>query len=171
MEFTAAEKQAIEKLRTRYPEPRSLVLPLLWMIQKREGYIPEEAVSLIAEELQIPPIWVEEPRTWYSMFNTQKKGKYIIEVCQNATCSVLGSEEIIDHICERLQIKVGETTADGMFTLQVAECLGSCGTGPVMQIDDICYDLLTPEKVDQILDDLRHGKVHEQQPLSFPEYQ
>ena len=171
MEFTDNEKQEIAQLRTRYPDARSLVLPLLWMIQKREGWVAEDAVQLIADELQIPPIWVEEARTWYSMFNTQKKGKYLIEVCQNASCAMFGSGEIISHICKKLNIRVGETTKDGLFTLQAAECLGSCGTGPVMQIGDVCYDLLTTEKVDQILEDLRNGKIHDQQPLTFPVYQ
>ena len=170
MEFTEEEKQEITFLRTRYPNTRSLVLPLLWMIQRRNGWVPEDAVALIAKELEIPPIWVEEARTWYSMFENKEKGKYILEVCHNATCAMLGSEEIIEHICQKLKIKVGETTADGLFTLQVAECLGSCGTGPVMQVGDVCYDRLTAELVDQILAALREGKIVEQQPQEFPEY-
>jgi len=170
MEFTQAEKKEIAYLRTRYPDSRSLTLPLMWMIQNREGYVSDEAVYLIAQELNIPPIWVEEVRSWYSMFTKQKEGKYVLEVCNNISCSLLGSQKIIDHLCDRLKIKVGETTPDGMFTIKTAECLGSCGTGPMMQVGENYYELLTEDKVDQILEDLKNGKEHEQQPQEFPEY-
>jgi NADH-quinone oxidoreductase E subunit len=170
MEFTQAERKEIEYLRTRYPDTRSLTLPLMWMIQKREGHVSDEAVYLIADELKIPPIWVEEVRSWYSMFSKEKEGKYVLEICNNISCSLLGSQEIIDYLCKDLKIKVGETTKDGMFTIKTAECLGSCGTGPMMQIDDNYYELLTEEKIDKILDALRNGKEYEQQPQEFPEY-
>jgi NADH-quinone oxidoreductase subunit E len=170
MEFTKAERKEIEYLRTRYPDNRSLTLPLMWMIQKREGYVSDEAVYLIADELKIPPIWVEEVRSWYSMFTKEKEGKYVLEVCNNISCSLLGSQEIIHYLCDKLGIKVDETTKDGMFTIKTAECLGSCGTGPMMQVDDNYYELLDKEKIDKILEDLRNGKEHEQQPQVFPEY-
>ena len=170
MEFTEAEKKEIAYLRTRYENARSLTLPLMWMIQKREGYVSDEAVDLIAEELQIPKVWVEEVRSWYSMFTEKKEGKYVLEVCNNISCAMLGSQDIIDHICKTLNIKVGETTPDGMFTLKTVECLGSCGTGPMMQVGDRYYELLDEEKVDQILEDLRNGKEHEQKPQQWPEY-
>ncbi|MBN1352160.1 NAD(P)H-dependent oxidoreductase subunit E [candidate division KSB1 bacterium] len=170
MNFTQSEKKEIAALRSRYPDARSLILPLMWMIQKREGWISEDAVQLIADELEVPPIWVQEVRSWYSMFNEAPKGKYILEVCCNMTCSHLGGEEIVAHICKKLKIKVGETTADGMFTLQTAECLGSCGTGPMMQVGENYYELLDTEKVDRILEDLANGKEQEQVSQQFPEY-
>ncbi len=170
MEFTESEKKQIKQLRTRYPDTRSLTLPLMWMIQKREGHVSDEAVYLIANELDIPAIWVEEVRSWYSMFTDKKEGTYVLEVCNNISCAMLGSQDIIDHICQKLNIRVGETTADGMFTLKTVECLGSCGTGPMMQIGDNYYELLDTAKVDQILEDLRNGKEHEQQPQQFPKY-
>ena len=170
MKFTEAEKKEISHLRTRYPDSRSLTLPLIWMIQKREGYIADEAVQLIAQQLDIQPIWVEEVRSWYSMFSQEKEGKYVLEVCNNISCSLMGSKEIIDYISEKLNIKVGETTKDGMFTLKTAECLGSCGTGPMMQVDDNYYEMLDKEKVDIILEDLSNGKQYEQQPQEFPVY-
>ncbi len=171
MEFTQAERKEIEYLQTRYPDTRSLILPLMWMIQKRERHVSDEAVYLIANKLKIPPIWVEEVRSWYSMFTKEKEGKYVLEVCNNISCSLLGSQNIIDYLCDKLSIKVGETTRDGIFTIKTAECLGSCGTGPMMQIGDNYYELLTEQKIDKILDDLRNGKEHEQQPQQFPEYQ
>ena len=170
MEFTQVEKKEIEYLRTRYPDTRSLTLPLMWMIQKREGFVSDEAVYLIAKELNIPPIWVEEVRSWYSMFTREKEGKYVLEVCNNISCSLLGSQGIIDYLCNKLNVKVGETTKDGMFTVKTAECLGSCGTGPMMQVGDNYYELLTEEKIDQILENLKDGKEREQQPQEFPEY-
>ena len=170
MEFTKEEKKEIKYLRTRYPDSRSLTLPLMWMIQKREGYVSDEAVDLIAHELNIPKIWVEEVRSWYSMFTEEKEGKYVLEVCNNISCSLMGSQDIIDHICKTLNIKVGETTPDGMFTLKTAECLGSCGTGPMMQVGEKYYELLNEEKVDQILENLRNGIEREQKPQEWPEY-
>ncbi len=170
MEFTQAEKKEITRLRKRYPDSRSLTLPLMWLIQKREGYISDEAVHLISTELNIPPIWVEEVRSWYSMFTRKKEGKYVLEICHNLSCSLLGSQEIIDYLRKKLKIAVGGTTKDGLFTLKTAECLGSCGTGPAMQVGDTYYELLKIEKIDQILTDLKEGKVHQQKPQEFPEY-
>lgn len=170
MDFTDTEKKEITYLRTRYPDSRSLTLPLMWMIQNREGFVSTEACVLIARELDIPQIWVEEVRSWYSMFSTKKEGKYVLEICNNISCSILGSQEIIDYLCEKLNIKVGETTADGLYTLKLTECLGSCGTGPMMQIGDNYYELLDKEKIDHILDDLKNGKKYEQKPQAFPEY-
>lgn len=170
MEFTTQEKKQITHLRTRYPDSRSLTLPLLWMIQKREGYVSNDAVDLIAKELNIPKIWVEEVRSWYSMFTEEKEGKYVLEVCNNITCALMGSQVIIDHICETLKIKVGETTKDGMFTLKTAECLGSCGTAPMMQVGDDYYEMLNEDKVDQILEDFKNDKQYEQKPQEWGEY-
>ncbi|HDQ00598.1 MAG TPA: NADH-quinone oxidoreductase subunit NuoE [bacterium] len=170
MEFNETEKKKIAHLRTRYPDSRSLTLPLMWMIQKRKGFVSDEAVALIATELELPKIWVEEVRSWYSMFSEKQTGKYVLEVCNNISCALMGSQEIIDHICSVLKIKVGETTADGMFTLKTAECLGSCGTAPMMQVGDRYYELLTEEKVDQILEDLKNNTQPEQKPQQWPEY-
>ncbi|MFZ5519509.1 MAG: NADH-quinone oxidoreductase subunit NuoE [Candidatus Zhuqueibacterota bacterium] len=171
MEFTDTEKKKIAHLKTRYPDSRSLTLPVMWMIQKREGFVSDEAVYLIANELDIPPIWVEEVRSWYSMFTEEKEGKYVLEVCNNITCAIMGSQDIIDYLCKTLHIKVGETTPDGMFTIKTAECLGSCGTAPMMQVDDNYYELLDKAKIDSILDDFRSGKEHKQQQQEFPVYQ
>ena len=170
MEFTKEEKQKIENIRARYPDSRSLTLPLMWMIQKREGFVSNEAVDLITEELELPKIWVEEVRSWYTMFSEEQEGKYVLEVCNNITCAIMGSQEIIDHICQTLKIKVGETTADGMFTLKTAECLGSCGTAPMMQLGDNYYEMLDKEKVDQILDDLKKETIYEQKPQEWVDY-
>ncbi len=170
MEFTDTEKKKIAHLRTRYPDSRSLTLPVMWMLHKREGFISDEAVYLIANELDIPPIWVEEVRSWYSMFTEEKEGKYVLEVCNNITCSIMGSQDIVDYLCEVLNIKVGETTPDGMFTIKTAECLGSCGTAPMMQVDDNYYELLDKAKIDSILEDFKNGKEHAQKPQEFPVY-
>jgi len=170
MEFTDTEKKKIAHLRTRYPDSRSLTLPVMWMLQKREGFISDEAVYLIANELDIPPIWVEEVRSWYSMFTEEKEGKYVLEVCNNITCAMMGSQDIIDYLCEVLKIKIGETTPDGMFTIKTAECLGSCGTAPMMQVGENYYELLDKKKIDSILEDFRNGKEHAQTTQEFPEY-
>ena len=170
MEFTEVEKKEISILRTRYPDSRSLTLPVMWMIQNREGFVSDEAVHLIAKELDVPPIWVEEVRSWYSMFTKQKEGKYVLEVCNNISCSIMGSRNIINYLCDVLQINVGETTKDNMFTIKSAECLGSCGTAPMMQVGENYYETLDRKKVNQILEDFKNGKEFEQVPQDFPEY-
>jgi len=113
---------------------------------------------------------VEEVKTWYTMFSEEQEGRYVLEVCNNITCAIMGSQEIIDQICETLNIKVGETTPDGMFTLKKAECLGSCGTAPMMQLGDNYYEMLDKETVDQILADLKKGNLDEQKPQEWVEY-
>ena len=155
MKFTEVERKEIAKLRTRYPDTRSLTLPLMWMVQKREGYVSDDAVHLIANELNIPPIWVEEVRSWYSMFTKKKEGKYILEICNNLSCAISGSQEIIDYLVDKLKIKVGETTKDGMFSLEIVACLGACSMAPVMTIDGEFYGRLDRKKVQGILNGFR----------------
>ena len=113
-------------------------------------------MDYVAWVLGIQPIEVYEVATFYSMFNLEKVGKYVIEVCRTGPCSLAGGEAILDHLVTSLRIKPGETTADGLFTLKTVECLGSCGTSPVMQINTEFYEKLTPGRVDQIIEKHRH---------------
>ena len=170
MEFTESEKKEIEFLKTRYPQTRPLILPVLWMIQEREGWVSLESVKATAQILQVPEVWVEEVRSWYTLFHKKPKGKYVIDVCRTLSCALLGAEDITEHLCKKLKIKVGETTTDGMFTIQHAECLGSCGTGPMIQVGKNYYECLTPQKVDVIHDSLSQGKEIPQGPMNFPVY-
>jgi NADH-quinone oxidoreductase subunit E len=153
--LSEASLRRIEELKKRYPHPQSVVLEALWMWQGEHGWISEEGMRYIAGILEIPENHVYGVVSFYTMFNRKPVGRHKIEVCTNVSCMLRNSERILRHIEERLQIKVGETTPDQRFTLVEAECLGSCGTAPVMQIGDRYYENLDTEGVDKVLKELR----------------
>jgi NADH-quinone oxidoreductase subunit E len=145
------------KIIARYPQgkQKSALLPLLHLAQSEfDGWLSPGVMDYVASILGIRPIEVYEVATFYSMYNTKPVGKCLIEVCQTSSCWLRGSEEIVAHIKNKLRIDVGETTADGMFTLKVVECLGSCGTAPMLQCGANFYENLTTEKVDELLEKL-----------------
>ena len=145
-------------LMKRYPDGRqkSALLPLLHIAQEElGGYLSVDVMDYVAALLGIQPVEVYEVATFYSMFYLDKMGKYVIEVCRTGPCAISGGEQILAHLEEVLEIKSGETTHDGLFTLKEVECLGSCGTGPVIQVNTEYYEKLTPGKVDKLLEDLR----------------
>jgi NADH-quinone oxidoreductase subunit E len=148
----------VHELINRYPEgqQKSALLPVLHIAQEElGGYLSVDVMDYVSSLLGIQPIEVYEVATFYSMFYLNKMGKYIIEVCRTGPCSISGGEQILTHLRDVLEIKLGETTPDGMFTLKEVECLGSCGTGPVMQVNTEFYEKLTPAKVDRLIDELR----------------
>jgi NADH-quinone oxidoreductase subunit E len=116
-------------------------------------------MDYVAELLNITPIEVYEVATFYTMFHLDPTGKYVLEVCRTGPCMLVGSDKIIEHIENKLNIKLGETSSDGMFTLKTAECLGACGYGPMLQCHYKNYEFLTPEKVDNLLDAMRNGTL------------
>ena len=116
-------------------------------------------MNTVAELLNIAPIEVYEVASFYTMFNLKPVGKYVLEVCQTGPCMVQGSDEIIDYIKQKLNIKEGETSADGLFTLKPVECLGACGYAPMMQMGKFYKEHLTPEKIDKILEDCRTAAI------------
>ncbi len=148
-------KSEIQQLRARYPHPNSALLPALALAQKEHGWLSPEVLEEVAEVMELSPAQVGSVASFYTMFNRRPVGKYLVQVCTNVACSLLGAEHIVEHLKRKLGINVGETTPDGLFTLLEVECLGSCGTAPVMQINDTYYENLTAEKVDQILAELR----------------
>ena len=148
-------KARIQKIAQRYPESRSALLPALFLAQKEYGYLTKEAMEEVASILGILPVQVYEVATFYTMFNKKPVGKFHVQVCTNVSCSLLGSEMIVNCLGKKLGIKVGETTKNKLFTLTEVECLGSCGTAPMMQINDTYYENLTEEKVENILNELR----------------
>ena len=152
--------EIVEEMRShlvKYPpeRKRSALIPLLFVIQRERGYIDNAGVNYLAKflELEVTDVW--ETATFYSMFNMRPVGKYHIQVCKTLSCRIMGEPEITGHICNKLGIHVGETTADGKFTVSRVECLGSCGTAPMMQIGFDYHEDLTTEKVDKILDSLK----------------
>ncbi|MDE0405604.1 MAG: NADH-quinone oxidoreductase subunit NuoE [Nitrospira sp.] len=139
----------------RYPVKRSAMLPLLNLAQKEEGYVSQAAIREIAGILDLTPPQVFETATFYTMLNLKPIGKFHVQVCRSLMCALVGADPLIEWLRKHLGIGLGQTTGDKLFTLSTVECLGSCGTGPMMQINDDYYERLTEEKVGQILKDLR----------------
>jgi len=150
--LSAESKAEIQRIRDEYPDPQSALLPALHLAQKEYGgWLPEAALTEVAELMALPLTQVAAAASFYTMFNRRPVGKHLIQVCTNISCSLLGAEHLLDHIGRKLGIKPGKTTKDGRFSLLEVECLGSCGTAPVMQIDETNYERLTNERIDEIL--------------------
>lgn len=148
-------KEHIDDLLSRYPVKRSALLPLLNLAQKEDGYLTQAAMREIATILELTPPQVFETATFYTMFNLKPIGKYHIQVCRSLMCALVRADTLIEWLQKELGIALGQTTPDKLFTLSAVECLGSCGTGPMMQINDDYYERLTEETVAQILEDLK----------------
>jgi len=151
--------EVVEEMRshlTKYPpdRKRSALIPLLFVIQRERGYIDNPGVNFLAQFLgeEITDVW--ETATFYSMFNLRPIGRHHIQICKTLSCKIMGEPEITEHVCSKLGIHPGETTEDGKFTVSLVECLGSCGTAPMMQIGFDYYENLTKETVDRTLDSL-----------------
>ncbi len=152
----------VEKIVRRYPaeHKKSALIPVLHLAQKEfGGWLQVPVMDYVAEVLELKPIEVYEVATFYSMFNLNPVGKYVLEVCQTGPCMLNGSEEIINHIKQTLNIENGGTSADGLFTLKTSECLGACGYAPMMLLGKFYHEHLTKEKVDEILELCRQGAV------------
>jgi NADH-quinone oxidoreductase subunit E len=158
IKFSDETMQVVNKIIKRYPEGRqkSALLPVLHLAQAEfEGWLSVPVMDYVASILKIQPIEVYEVASFYSMYNLEPVGKCLIEVCQTGPCWLRGADDIVAHLEKKLHIKVGETTKDGMFTLKTVECLGSCGTAPMLQCGAAYHEDLTEEKVDNLLDKLR----------------
>ena len=154
--LTPEREAKIDELLTHYPVRQSVLLPVLWLVQDQFGWISMEAMRYVAIRIGITPEQVREVVTFYSMYNDRPVGKYHLQVCCTSPCMIMGSDDIIGHIERRLGVTRGETTPDGLFTVSQVECLGSCGTAPMLQVNRWKYhENLTPETVDQLLDELR----------------
>lgn len=147
----------VQEIIARYPEgkQKSALIPLLHLAQEEWGWLSAEAMDYVAELLALTPIEVYEVATFYSMYNLKPVGKHLFEVCQTGPCMLRGSDEIISYIKEKLDIKVGDTTKDGLFTLKTVECLGACGYAPMMQMGKFYKEHLTKEKIDGIIEECR----------------
>lgn len=147
-----------QRIIRRYPEgkQKSALIPLLHLAQAEfDGWLSPESMDYVASLLNIQPIEAYEVASFYSMFNLKPVGKCVIEVCRTSSCWLLGAEDVVRHIEKKLNIHAGETTADGMFTLKTVECLGSCGTAPMLQCGGDFYENLTLEKVDTLLNKMK----------------
>ena len=152
--FTQEEEKKIEKIIGKYPVKRSALLPLLTLVQRREGYISPDAMKAVGQKLELSPAYVQSVMSFYTMYHTHPTGKYIILFCINISCQLNGADELMQYASEKLDIKAGETTTDKKFTLHREECLAACCGGPMMRVNDTFYENLTKEKIDQVLDSL-----------------
>jgi NADH-quinone oxidoreductase E subunit len=150
--FSDGNLQKFEELKKRYAAKQALTLPLLWIAQEEFGWISGETMTYIAGLLDVPVSHVYGVLTFYTMYNQKPVGKYHLQVCTNVSCMLRGSDGIIQKLRDRLRISNGETTGDGRFTITEVECLGSCGTAPMMQVNDDFVENLTPETLDRLIE-------------------
>jgi len=146
-----------EALKKRYPAgfESSLTLPCLRRIQEARGYVADQDIDWLVEYLGVPRVQVEEVLSYYTQFRRAPIGRWHLQACRNVSCSMRGAERLIDHLSRKLGVKPGETTADGRFTLSVVECLGSCGTAPVVMVNDAYFENMDAAKLDTLLGGLK----------------
>jgi NADH-quinone oxidoreductase E subunit len=148
--------EEIETLKARYPSSRSALMPALYVAQDENGgYLSKEALRDVADVMGLTPADVESVASFYSMYNKRPVGKYMIEVCTNISCSLLGSQELAQHIEERLGVPIGENTPDGLFTVKRVECMAACGGAPAIQVNGLYHENMTPERFDELIEQLR----------------
>ncbi len=148
---TDAMRREILSLLPRYPQKRAVLLPALHVVQRERGWIPPEAMEEVAALLDLRPVEVREVVSFYTMYNRAPVGRHHLQVCRNISCALRGARQITRHLTEKLGITLGGTTPDGRFTLTEVECLGSCGTAPMLQCNDDYHENLTVERLDDLL--------------------
>lgn len=158
--FTEEEQQLIDRFKAQYPTPEGAVMKALWLAQEKFGFLPPEVIRLVADELGIPFSLAYGVSTFYTQYYKEKKGKFVLDVCTCFSCQMCGGYDVLHYLEEKLGIHDGETTDDGLFSIQGVECLGACGTAPMLQVTNGPYvHNLTKERVDQLIDDLKAGKM------------
>ena len=155
MILNEATVQEIKTRMERYPSHRSAVLPALTAAYKQVGHLTPEIYRELSRIIKVPYVEIAEAATFYTMFPKKEVGRFLIQVCHNISCSLRGADNMITYLEEKLDIKLGETTSDNLFTLISVECLGGCSAAPMFMIDDTYYEDLTRGKIDNILTDLR----------------
>ena len=154
VEFSAAAKAKFDQILTRYPTKRAAIMSTLWLAQEEFGWLSSEVLEYVAGLLELTPAFTASVASFYTMYYKQPVGTHHVQVCTNLSCALVGADRIVDCLRKRLGIEVGETTADKKFSLSVVECLASCGTAPMMQINDDYWENLTPERTLEIIDRL-----------------
>jgi NADH-quinone oxidoreductase subunit E len=154
-EFTSDQLAEVRRLQGLYPDKRGALLPVLRLAQETFGHVSLEVEEYVAGLFELSAAHVHEVVTFYTLFFQQPPGRHVVSVCHNLSCHLMGSKAIVEHLTRRLGVEVGETTTDGRVTLLTVECLCACEQAPMMQVDDRYEGLLTPEKVDRILEGLR----------------
>lgn len=153
-QFTDQNKKVVEEILARYPTKKAALLPLLNLAQEQNGWISPEVIETVAQTLDLSTAHVYGVVTFYTMYNQKPVGKYHFQVCRTLSCAMMGARQITDHLKKKLGINLGETTADGKFTLTEVECLASCGTAPSMMVNEKYFENLTEQEIDHILETL-----------------
>jgi NADH-quinone oxidoreductase subunit E len=155
LEFSPETYKKFEETVARYPKKEAAMLPVLYLAQEEFGYIGPEAIEYVAKLMDQAPARVRGIVTFYTMYNMKPIGRHHIQVCRTLPCALRGAEKVTAFLTQKLGIKPGQTTEDGRFTLSEVECLASCGTAPMMQINDDYYENLTEDKIEQILGSMK----------------
>ena len=155
LEFTPETLKKFEATVARYPKKEAALLPVLYLAQREFGHLGPEAIAYVAKLMDQAPARVHGVVSFYTMYNMKPIGRHHIQVCRTLSCALRGAEKMTGFIQNKLGIEPGQTTTDGRFTLSEVECLASCGTAPMMQVDDDYYEGLTEEKLTAILDSLK----------------
>jgi NADH-quinone oxidoreductase subunit E len=156
--------QRAQDLIALYPEPRSALIPMLHVLQEQDGYLTEDGMAHLAELLGLTPAEVRGTATFYDMFHFEPVGKYLVAVCTNIACMLQGAYRLLEHAEERLGVAPGGTTADGMFTLEDAECLALCGNAPCVTVNWRFFGDVDPDGFDELVEDLRAGRLEDEVP-------
>ena len=160
--FTAENTILAREIIARYPRAKSALIPLLHLAQEQDGFVADDAMEHIAELIGVTPAEVLGTCSFYEMFKREPVGEYLVNVCTNIACMLLGGEELLHHLEDRLGITSGSTTADGRFTIEDVECIAACTEAPCLQVNYRYFYKVTPEEADALIDDLQHGRrAHE----------
>ena len=154
VQFSAETQKQFEDVLTRYPNKQAAILPTFWLAQTEFGYLSPEVMEYIGGLLDLSPAYVRGVATFYTMFYKEPVGKCHVQVCTNLSCTLVGAEKIVHCLEEKLGVTVGQTTSDNVFSLSEVECLGSCGTAPVVQVNDDYHENQTPESMLSLIDEL-----------------
>ena len=152
--FTEKQEKEIACILAKYPVKTSALLPLLTLVQRADRVVSPKAMVAISKKLDVSPAYVQSVMSFYTMYHTEKVGKYMILFCINISCQLNGCDKLLQHTARKLNIKVGETTLDEKFTLHREECLAACTEAPMMRVNDTYYGNLTEQRIDQILESL-----------------
>lgn len=156
--FNEEELKKVEDIKSRYPDSQAALLPVLWMVQEKEGWISEDSMRYVGDLLQVSYEHILGVVTFYTMFNKKPRGKYHLQICTNVSCMLRGGYDLFKLASDKLGIKNNETTPDNMFTIEEVECLGSCGTAPMIQVNNKeYYENLTVDSFEKLIDDFKNS--------------
>lgn len=170
LSFTEEELQEIEKIKAKFPTAKAATLQVLWVAQRKFGHVESDVQNLVAETLDLPKAHVHGVASFYTQYYKEEKGKFVLDVCTCLSCQLCGGYDILHHLEEKLGIEAGETTDDGMFSIQEVECLGACGYAPMLQVTNGVYvNNLTKEKVDDLIENLKNGNMPKFESMAMPQ--